>query len=391
MKKHELIYALSLIGFFAIFSTTISKNPVLSLYANTLGADDRIIGLIAAFSPLAGIIFSFPVGMLSDKIGRKRLLIMSGIVFLSAPLLYLAVQSPIWLIPIRFFHGIATAILGPVVSAIIVDKYKKNKGEMLGYYSSATLIGRTIAPIIGGFIISLFVAYPDFLNYKLVYVAAFIASIPVFIAMLFLRTEEGKNIKSLGIGELWKTLRYFVTEARLFSTALVEMATYFAYGVLETYLSLYLQSNGVPTYQIGLVFSVQILAIALTKPLFGKIADRVDKRMQIIAGIFTLGIAAAIFGLFSNMVAIFGISVLFGLGLSFSTVATSTYVAEVTKKDKLGASLGALSSIMDIGQGFGPVIVGVIISLTSYSVGFFSCFIVSALTGIIFWIANYKK
>ena len=159
MKKKSssyVIYYLCLIGFFAIFSTTISKNPVLSLYTKALGADDILIGLIAAFSPLAGMIFSFPVGILSDRLGRKKLLILSGLIFLISPLLYLFVSSAIWLIPIRFFHGLATAILGPVVSAIIVQNYPKNKGEKLGIYNSSTLIGRTLAPIVGGIIISLF-------------------------------------------------------------------------------------------------------------------------------------------------------------------------------------------------------------------------------------------
>ena len=87
-----MIYYFFLLGFFAIFSTTISKTPVLPLFSQAMGADDAVIGLIAVFSPLAGILFSFPVGVLSDHFGRKRLLVISGIIFLIAPLLYLLYQ-----------------------------------------------------------------------------------------------------------------------------------------------------------------------------------------------------------------------------------------------------------------------------------------------------------
>ena len=83
-------------------------------------------------------------------------LLLSGSVFLLAPLLYVLVSNPWLLIPVRFFHGLATAILGPVASAAIAEAYDKNKGEKLGAYSSATLIGMTIAPIAGGAIISFF-------------------------------------------------------------------------------------------------------------------------------------------------------------------------------------------------------------------------------------------
>lgn|SRR5690554_6342074 len=107
------VYTLFVIGFFAIFSTTISKNPVLPLFSQALGAGDVVIGLVAAVSPLAGILFSFPVGVLSDHLGKRRLLIISGAIFLSAPLLYLFISDPLWLIPVRFFHGLATAIPDP--------------------------------------------------------------------------------------------------------------------------------------------------------------------------------------------------------------------------------------------------------------------------------------
>ena len=128
------VTTLFLLGFFAIFSTTISKNPVLPLFSQALGASDAVIGMIAAVSPLAGILFSFPVGVLSDHLGRRKLLIASGLVFLSAPVLYLFITDPFWLIPVRFFHGTATAILTPVISAIIAERFPEKKGEMLGQY-----------------------------------------------------------------------------------------------------------------------------------------------------------------------------------------------------------------------------------------------------------------
>ncbi|MDL5503720.1 MAG: MFS transporter, partial [Candidatus Methanoperedens sp.] len=88
----QLMYYISLLGFFAIFSTTISKNPVLPLYMQSIGSSDAVIGLISAISPFAGILFSFPVGVLSDRLGRRRLLITAGAIFLIAPLLYIFID-----------------------------------------------------------------------------------------------------------------------------------------------------------------------------------------------------------------------------------------------------------------------------------------------------------
>lgn len=393
MKKEKisskLIYYLSLIGFFAIFSTTISKNPVLPLYIKALGGTELIIGLISAFSPLAGILFSFPIGLLSDKIGRKKLLVISAFIFLISPLLYLFTNNPILLIPIRFFHGCATAILGPVASAIILSIYQNNKGEKLGLYSSSTLIGRTLAPLLGGFILSYFFN-PGIaiISYKLVYIAAFLLAIPVFILTIFLSLKENKSSSKIKINDFFIDLKYIFNNKKLFSTALIEMAIYFSYGALETYLPLYLIQFNIPIYLIGLIFSIQILSIALSKPLFGKLADKIDKRKQILIGILILGISIGVLGFFQSITAAIIIGILFGLGLSFSTIATSTYTAEITKKNKLGASLGGLSSIMDIGQTIGPLLTGIIITYFSFQLGFLLSLIIAILTALYFYIKN---
>jgi DHA1 family multidrug resistance protein-like MFS transporter len=386
------IAAISLVGFLGIFSTTMSKNPVLPLFVKALSGSDTVIGLIAAISPIAGILFSFPVGMLADRLGKKRLLLVAGGVFLAAPLLYLAVANPFWLIPIRFFHGIATAILGPVASAFIVSVYPDSKGEKLGLYSSATLVGRTLAPLLGGAIITGFLFLGGTLTYRVVYAAAFLLAVPLFILTLTMKSDEGAaGMKKVSLADFARSLADFARNGKLLSTSIVEMATYFAFGCMETYLPLYLSGQGVPAWQIGLIFSLQIVSIALTKPLFGRLADTVDRRVQIMAGIVFLAVFIAAVPLFTATIATAAIGILFGLAMSVSTVATSTYVADVARKENLGASLGALSSIMDIGHSSGPFVAGVVITATTIGGGFLAAAGVCILSAILFAVSAFRK
>jgi MFS family permease len=381
-----MMYYLFLLGFFAIFSTTISKNPVLPLYSSAIGANDTVIGLIAAFSPLAGILFSFPVGVLSDHLGRRRLLILSGAVFLSAPLLYLFIANPLWLIPVRFFHGTATAILGPVISAVIAERFPANKGEMLGQYASATLIGRTIAPLAGGAIITYFMMSPGLLPYRIVYITATLAAVPVFIMTLMYHENRSSTIDVLPFAVFRESFITFFSNPRLRGTACVDMATYFAFGSFETFLPVFLSGKGIDPYQTGIIFAVQVVIIAATKPFFGRIADKVDKRIQIAAGLLITGCSVAVIPAASSFGMFLLVSAIFGLGMSISTVATSAYIADIARKEQLGASMGALSSIMDIGQSAGPFITGVVITAAGYSTGFLASFIlVIAVTGIFAW------
>jgi MFS family permease len=390
--EKNLIYYLSIIGFFAIFSTTISKSPVLPLFAKDLGASESLIGLIAALSPLAGVVLSFPIGMMADRIGPKKLLVLSGIIFVSAPLMYLFINDPLYLIPIRFFHGLATAILGPVAALMIFETYKKQKGEKIGIYSSATLVGRAIAPLIGGFILSYFVLSANLISYRLVYVTAFLAAIPVLFLILMIKDIPPSEKKKTSISEDFSnSIRLFFSDRRLVSTSLVELASYFAYGVFETYLPLYMISNSFPAYQIGIVFAIQILAIALFKPLFGKLSDRIDRRGQILLGIIIVGFSMLAVPLFSSFAALAAIGVLFSLGLSLSTVSTGAYIADICKEKELGASMGALSSIMDIGQSAGPFVTGMIITYYGFALGFTTSLIVALAVSLVFVLSVYRK
>jgi len=366
------MYTIFLIGFFAIFSTTLSKNPVLPLFSQALGASDAVIGLIAAVSPLAGILFSFPVGVLSDHLGRRRLLIASGLVFLTAPLLYLFISDPLWLIPVRFFHGMATAILGPVIAAMIAERFPEKTGEMLGQYASATLIGRTLAPLAGGVIISFFVFYPGIIPYRMVYIAAALAAVPVVILILMYREENPGPLTILPFSLFRRSFLTFFSNRKLRATALVDMATYFAFGAFETFLPLVLLSRGIGAYETGIVFAVQTLIIAVTKPFFGRIADRVDKRIQIIIGLLVLGCSVAAIPFASALAAFLLVSSLLALGMALSTVATSAYIADIAQKEQMGASMGALSSIMDIGHSAGPLVTGIIIASSGFGPGFFA-------------------
>ena len=118
--------------------------------------------------------------------------------------------------------------------------------------------------------------------------------------------------------------------------------------------------------------------IAATKPFFGRIADRMDKRVQIVTGLLITGCAPAMVTFASSFGILLLVSSLFGLGISISTIATSAYVADVARKEHIGASMGALSSIMDIG----PVsrtcyITGIIITTAGYTSGFLASFIIA--------------
>jgi MFS family permease len=72
-------------------------------------------------------------------------------------------------------------------------------------------------------------------------------------------------------------------------------------------------------------------------------------------------------------------------------VATSAYVADIAQKEQIGASMGALSSIMDIGQSAGPLVTGIIITAVGFALGFFASFLLAIVVTTVFVLSVWKR
>lgn len=123
--------ALCTVGFFARLSYALARSPVLPLFALYLGAEPEAIGFAVGISTVTGIFFKLPAGALSDVIGRRRTMLISLLFFAFMPFAYLFVKEYNLLIAIRFVHGLATAIYGPVSMSVVADIAGKSKGAML--------------------------------------------------------------------------------------------------------------------------------------------------------------------------------------------------------------------------------------------------------------------
>jgi MFS transporter, DHA1 family, multidrug resistance protein len=367
MLKITPFFLLCISGLFAIFSSTISKSPVLPLFSVHLGANPTGVGIIAGVSAFTGIIASIPAGMFSDRLGRKRMMVFSAIIFSTAPFLYLFVTNLWQLAFVRFYHGFATAIFIPVGMALVADIFHEERGEKIGWFSTSTLGGRFMAPIIGGSILGFLSSNPN-VSFKVVYFVCGIAGIITLIFILRLPNPI-KQVKDTGTNkEILKPLKAVLSDKNIMLTCVVEASILFAYGTFETFLPLHSKNIGLTTYEIGIFLSAQIITLALTKPLMGRFSDRHGRKPQILVGTIIGSLCIGSFLIFKSFIALLLLSVLFGLCLSVVTSATSAFIADLSKQDTRGSAMGTLGSIMDIGHTTGPIIAGIV--ATQFGIGY---------------------
>jgi MFS family permease len=365
------------IGALAILSSTLSKTPVLPLFAAHLGATPQEIGWIVIASTIPGILISFPAGAISDFFGKRRVIITALVVFATAPFLYLLVTESWQLMAVRFYHGFATAIFNTVATAALAAQYPQRRAAVLSTYSSVTIVGRSIAPFLGGFLISI-------ANFQSVYWACAVSGVIALAVGLMLPPEPRRVQTTVRFPHFFAALRDVLSSRAIVLTSIVEAAQFLVFGAVEAFLTLYAAMVGIPPWQIGIILGAQLLSVIVVKPVMGNLSDRLGRRAVIFPGLALGVISVALVPLTDNVFALSTLSVLYGAAFATVTSSTTALVADATKNGQFGASVGVLRTIMDVGQTIGPVLAGFLIAAWGYGVAFPVLAMVIAASAVLF-------
>lgn len=365
--------ALCTVGFFARLSYALARSPVLPLFALYLGAGPEAIGFAVGISTVTGIFFKLPAGALSDIIGRKRTMLIGLVVFAVMPFTYLLVHDYRLLVIIRFFHGLATAIYGPVSMAVIADIAGAKKGEMMSWFSSITIIGNLLGAPLGGFILhhSPGASSPSLSDFQNAYLLSGIAGMmSLLLAVNFLRGDgpggDGRSLKeayrrfSSGIKEV-------ISDRRVVVTSAMEGLQNLTVGALEAFLPIYAVTRaGLNEFQAGLLWGVQVVVTILSKPVMGKTSDRFGRKPLIVAGMVLCAGAFGAIPLLNDFYPLMIAAIFFGFGEAFVTSSSAALVADVCKEKHFGTAMGTFGTIFDIGHAAGPILAGVLIARYDY-------------------------
>ncbi len=365
---------LCILGAIAIFSSTMAKSPVLPYFSSYLGTTDLEKGLIGAASPATGILVSAPIGILMDRKGAKSLLWVAALLFAFVPFLYFFVTIPIQLVIVRFVHGIATAILGPVALAIVAQKYGAQRGEKMALYSSSTRVGRMVAPLVGGFLL----AVPLFDSfgidiYRGIYLVCGLFGLMVLGATALLSPSlsvppkdiisDAKPIDHSSIREVlkWDVMLICVAQA----------GTFFLYGAYEFFIPLYwTESIGLPEWGAGPLFALLTFVILFSGPIVGRMSDVRGRIPFIVLGLSALCISLIITILIPTLLVQVVLIIPIGIAIAFVDSTTSPLITERVGPSKKGTALGLLSTIMDVGHSSGPLFLGLLLGASGHSYAF---------------------
>lgn len=333
--------------FFSIFAAVTGVGvvvPLLPIYAHDLGASGLYIGLIFGSFSISRTFFLPWFGRLSDVRGRKPFIVPGFLAYALISLAFIYSNAVSTLIVIRFFHGIASAMLMPVIQAYIGDITPRGReGITMGIFNMSLFLGLSLGPIIGGVIKDHFNLQASFLCMGLLALVGFFLSL-----VLLPPTRSEKSIAQTGQPFSWKAVVYDWHVIGLFS---FRFAYVFCVGIIWGFIPLFADSRfEASSSSIGILIMLGVFVSGLIHLPMGYLADRINKQLMVVTGGLTVSYAILSFVWADQLADLIRATVLFGLGGGVSMPALMAMA--VLKGNKINA-MGSMMALMTMAHSLG--------------------------------------
>lgn len=331
--------------------------PVLPFYAENIGASPTQLGLLMAVYSLMQLIFAPMWGRISDRIGRKPV-IMIGIAGLAISFFLMGVSSQLWMLfAARIIGGFLSSANMPTVMAYVADiTTPEDRGKGMGVVGAAVGLGFVFGPAIGGIFSKI--------NLNMPFYIAGVSSLLTFLLVLFLlkeslTTENRSNhaTKKPSILQALNGPLSIIYLLQLFiSLSLAGLEATFAYFAAKR--------AGLGTIELGYIFMIMGLAGAFVQGgLVGRMTKKFGEGFVIQIGIIVsaIGFGLILFVQSFTTAAIF-LSI-FGIGNGVIRPSVSSLLTK-TSATGHGSTTGLLSSFDSLGRIIGPPLGGWLFSIT---------------------------
>ncbi|MBT2641102.1 MFS transporter [Bacillus sp. ISL-41] len=344
-----LVMFLVMVGFGIII-------PVIPFYAEEIGATPTQLGLLMAVYSLMQFIFAPMWGRISDRIGRKPV-IMIGILGLSLSFFLMALSTELWMLfAARIIGGFLSSANMPTVMAYVADiTSEEDRGKGMGIIGASVGLGFIFGPAIGGVFSQTSLSTPFYL--------AGATSLITFLFVTFI-LKESLSAEQRSIQEKEKSSLLKALSGPLSMLFLLQLFVSLSLSGLEaTFAYFAAEKAGLGSVELGYIFMIMGLAGAIVQGgLVGRLTKKLGEGIVIQLGII---ISAAGFGLIL-LTEGFGTAALFltifGVGNGLIRPSVSSLL---TKKSTTGhgGTTGLLSSFDSLGRIIGPPLGGWLFSI----------------------------
>jgi EmrB/QacA subfamily drug resistance transporter len=401
-----------LVSTFAAFLTpflTSAVNLALPSIGKDLHANAINLGWVISSFILTSAIFLLPFGKLGDIVGRKKVFTTGLVLFTISTFLIVFSQSIISLIILRIIQGFSSAMIFGTSMAILTSVFQPGeRGRAIGINITATYLGLSLGPVIGGLLThyfgwrSIFAFLVPFGIISVILIqtkiktewaeaagekfdwrgsvlygialASFmygfsrlpsssgwiLISTGVVVAVIFLVFENRISNPVFDI--------HLILRNRIFAfSGLAALINYSATSSIGFFISLYLQYlKGLDARTAGLIMISQPIAMTLLSPLAGKLSDKRNPGAIASAGMGITALGLVLLCFISKTTPdylIVLLLILMGIGFGFFSSPNSNAIMSSVEKRHLGVASGVVGTMRMVGQMMSMGIAMMLISL----------------------------
>jgi multidrug resistance protein len=359
LHRHAILFLImfiNMVGFGIIM-------PILPFFAERMGASaTHLGGLFAVYSVMQFLLA--PVwGRLSDRIGRKPVIVI-GLAGFSISFLLFGLSTQLWMLyAARILGGALSSAALPTVMAYVADTTNDaERGGAMGRISAAMGLGISFGPVLGGFLGEVSPAFPFFFagaTGALVCLFAYFF-LPESLAAASQLVAKARPRAGFGMAGLTQALF-----GPIGFVLVLSFLSNFASANLQGTFALFSEAQfGAGKSELGILFGTMGVAMALAQGfLIGPLIKRWGEQRTIQLGLLSNGVGYVGFLFAVNVWTMMPSMLLMGMGFAAMMPSVNSFVSKRGDQEQQGMNMGVVNSFSSLGRVFGPIVGGLIFDL----------------------------
>ncbi len=353
---------------------------IFSLLRTEFSLSLQQLGIIAAIPPLCQALFAIPTGLLSDRYGSKRMILISFVIAIIGAVIASKANNPLVLILAVSLLYINNTIYHPASYSYTANLFSaKDRPKAMGFQGMGNNLGHAIGPLSVSVLIGVYA-----FGWRQVYLVLAVPILFGIVMVLFLKEEGPSKPKaSAGPAEEGEGIR------SLFTSNMVSFLTFRSLSsmggsMISSFFVLYLMDvRGLGLTLATLIFSSRQVTGMIAAPLGGFMASRFGEKRWLLLSAAVGYISFALSFFSKNIVLFVGFFLIYGFCNTLGGPARNSIMARITPGSRRGLGYALFFLPNSLIGAISPIIAGFIAELCGFNLVFYIAIMAFALAWII--------